>query len=119
VIVAVAAARVVQVAIDQIVRVVAMRNSLVPATGAVLVSRVVSAAAVTGGAVGGVRAADRDGVLVHVVAMGVMEAAVVEIVRVPVVLHGGVTAAVAVLVLVLLVDLVIAHVFLPFGLRLG
>src|SRR5687767_4511608 len=66
-----------QMAVYQIIDVVAMRDRFMPAGGAVLVGLVVLAAVVFGGAVGGIGAADGQAVLVHVVAMLVMQVAVV------------------------------------------
>ena len=99
-VVAVVAVRVVQVAIDEVVDVVAMRHRFVAAAGAVHVSRFVAAAVVfrrAGVRVGGT---DGDDVFVNVVAMRVMQVAVVQVINVAFVLDGGVAAVRAVLVVV-------------------
>ena len=83
----------VEMATHQIIHVVAVRHGLVPAAGAVLVARLVGAAPVIGGAVRRVRAADRQLVLIHVVRVGMMEMAIVQVVGMAVVAHGQVTAA--------------------------
>ena len=108
VVVAVLAVRVVQVAVDEVVDVVAVGNRLVTAAGAVDVGGVVTAAAVIRGAVGGVRRVDVEAVLVDVVLVRVVQVAVVEVVHVVAVLHRDVTAVRAVGVVVILV-LVAAH----------
>jgi hypothetical protein len=92
------AVRVVQVAIDEIVDVVAMRHGLVTAPGPVLVSRLMSRTLVLGRASVRVRSGDLDRVLVDVVGMHVMEMAVMEIIDVIAMLDRRVSAAGAVLV---------------------
>jgi hypothetical protein len=110
VIVAVAVVRVMKVAIDDVVRVIAVRDSVVPTSGPVDVGIVVAPARMRRRAVGGVRAADGEAVLIDVIAMRMMEMSVVEIVLVPIVLDLFVTASGAVLVLVIVVLLVVvAH----------
>lgn len=97
-IVAVAAARVVQVAADPVVDVVAVRHRLVATSGAVGVGRIVSAAGVRGRAGGGIRPVHGDHALVDVVAVPPVEMALVEEVVVVTVPDGRVTAAGTVLV---------------------
>jgi hypothetical protein len=109
VVVAVPGVGVVQVTLDQVVGVVAVRHRLVAAVGAVLVARVVTAAVVLGRAVVRVLRVDRDDVLVHVVLVRVMQVAAVQVVGVALVLDGRVAAARAVLVRVVAVGLVIGH----------
>lgn len=92
------AVRMVQVAIDQVVDVVAMRNRLVTTSRAVLVARLMSGALVIGRAAIGVRSGDLDLVLVNVVGVHVMEMAVMQIIDVIAMLDSRVTAAGAVLV---------------------
>lgn len=75
-IVAVVAMRVVQAAIDEVIDMVAMRHGFMPAAGAVNVARFVSAAVLTRRAAVRVRLANLDDVLVHMVAMRVMQVAV-------------------------------------------
>ena len=97
-VVAVVAVRVVQVAIDEVVNVVAMRHRFMTAAGAVNVPGFVAAAVVVGRAGVRVGGADGDAVFIDVVAVRVVQVAVVQVVNVAVVLDGGVAAARAVLV---------------------
>ncbi len=101
VVVAVIAVRMVQMAVDQVIHVVAVRHRFMPAarpmhmTGAMAGTVVLRRAAVR---VGG---ADGDHVLVDMVAMHVMQVAVMQEIDVAFVAHRGVTALRAVLVLVM------------------
>ena len=92
------AVRVMKVAADVIIDVIAVRNRLVAAAGAVDMARVMTAAAMVGGAVVGVGARHLDHVLVHVTLMGVVQVTVVQIVGVVAVAHGEVPLARPVLV---------------------
>ena len=96
VVVAVAVVRVMQVAVHEIVNVIAVRHGLVTAAGAVDVSRCVAAAAVVGGAGIGVGGADGDAVFIHMVVVRMVQMAVVQIVDVAVMPDGGVAATRAV-----------------------
>jgi hypothetical protein len=99
VVVAVIAVRVVQVAVHQVVNVVAVRDRLVPAAWAVDMPRLVAVTFVPRGAGRGVARAHRDDVLLHHAVRGlVVQVAVVQEIGVPVVLDCGVPAAGAVLV---------------------
>ena len=91
-IVAVPVVCVVQVAPDDVVRVVAVRHGLVAAVLAVRVARVVVAARVTGGAARRIGAADVEAVAVDVIAVHVVHVTVVEVVGVTLVLDRGVAA---------------------------
>ena len=97
-VVAVVAVRVVQMTINEVVRVVAMRYGFVSAAGAVYMSRFVAVAVMIWGADVRVGGADGDAVFIDVVAVRVVQVAVVQVVNVAVVLDGGVAAARAVLV---------------------
>lgn len=90
--------RVVQVAVDEVVDVVAMRHRLMPATGAVLVPRLVSLAAMLGRAAIRVLRSHLNGVLVDVVAVHVVQVPVVQVIDVVAVPQPGVPAPGAVLV---------------------
>ena len=103
VVVAVIPVRVVQVPIDEVVDVVAVRNGFVPAVRAVDVSLVVPGAGVSGGAVRRVPLADLDHMLIDVVFVDVVQVPVVKVVDVAVVHDGGVPAVGAVHVVVALV----------------
>ena len=91
-VVAVIPVRVVQVTVDEIVDVIAVRNGFVAATGAVYVRSIMSAASVIRCAVGRVLTTDFDLVLVDVVAVHVVQVTVMQVVHVAVVLHRGMTA---------------------------
>jgi hypothetical protein len=103
VIVAMIAVGMMQVPLDQKVDVVAMRDGLVPAAGAVLV-----AALDVRRAAGRIRRADRDRMLVDVIAVHVMQVAVVQIVDMTLVADRRVPAARAMLVRVVGVMLLCA-----------
>jgi hypothetical protein len=104
---------VMEVAVDDVVGVVAVSDRVVPARGAVDVVLGVAAGAVRRSAVRGVRAADGERVLVDVARVGVVQVSVVEEVLVPVVLDRLVAAVRPVLMVVAFVRLVIRHGFLP------
>ena len=99
-VVAVVAVRVVQVAINEAVGVVAMRYGFVSAAGAVYMSRFVAVAVMIWGADVRVGGADGDAVFIDVVAVRVVQVAVVQVINVAFVFDGGVTAIRAVLVFV-------------------
>ena len=93
VIVAVVAVRVVKVAGNPIVDVVAMRHRLVPAAGAVYVSCLMRTTAVVRGAVFGVLARYLDHVFVDMIFMRVVEVAIMQIVGIAAMADGGMSAA--------------------------
>lgn len=99
----------VQVAVDEIVDVVPVRHRLMPAVGAVLVAGVVPAALMIGSALGGVRVADFDGVLIDVIPVWPVQMAVMQVVNVTSMHDGGMPAVGAVGVVVSLVYLVRFH----------
>jgi hypothetical protein len=109
VIVAVAAVRMVQVAVDEVIHVVAVRHGLVAAARAMLVVGSVGLAVVLRSACVGILRAYPDRVLVVVALVGVMKVAVVQIVDVTVVLDSGVSAAGTVDMLMGLMDFVFGH----------
>lgn len=88
----------VQVAIDQIVRVVAVWNGFVSATWAVHVAGFMPRAMMAGRAAVGVGGRNLDRVLVDVIAVDVVQMAIVQIIDVAIVLHRGVAAGRAMLV---------------------
>lgn len=108
-IVAVVAVRVMQVAIDEVVDVVAVRNGFVATVWAVDVVAGVGLALVIGGAVRGVGWAHFEGVLIHMVIVHMMQVPVVEIVNVVGVLDGRVSAAFAMNMVVRSVFFAVAH----------
>lgn len=99
-VVAVVAVRVVQMTINEVVGVVAMRYGFVSAAGAVYMSRFVAVAVMIWGADVRVGGADGDAVFIDVVAVRVVQVAIVQVIDVAFVFDGGVTAIRAVLVFV-------------------
>lgn len=97
-VIAVVAVGVVQVAIDQIVDMVTVGHGFVTAARTVNVAWLVAVANVCGGTGGWVGGAHSDDVLVHMVTVGVVQMAVVQIVYMAIVTHSGVAAAWTVLV---------------------
>ena len=97
--------RVMEMTVHQVVHVIAMRNGLVPAPRAVLVTGVVRVAGMIGRAVGRVRSADRQLVFVHVVRVGMVEMTIVQVVDVALVAKGEVAAVFAMRVFVAVVPI--------------
>lgn len=91
---------VVEMVTDQVIGVVAVRDGLVAAVGAVLMPGFVLVAVVPGRALSRIRVADRDRVALHVVACVMVQFTVVQVVDVVVVSHRGVAAAGSVFVVV-------------------
>jgi hypothetical protein len=87
VVVAVVAVRMMQVTVDQVVDVVAVRHRLVAATWTVAMVRVMAGAAMVGRAAVGVPLAHGDDMLVDVVLVRMMQVAVMEIVDVAIMAH--------------------------------
>lgn len=108
-VVAVIAARMMKMAVDEVVDVVAVGNRFVATTRTVLVGRVVARAVVTVGATIRVLVADADHVFVDVLLVGVVEVAVVQVVNVPVVLDRRVPTIGAVNVVVVVVFVAVGH----------
>lgn len=106
-VVAVAVMDMMQAAVYQVVDVVAVGHGFMAAIRTVDVIGGV-AGALAMGALVGIGGADVDDVLIHVIAMHVVQVAVVEIVDVPVMLDGGVSAIRPMLVAVIGVMLVVA-----------
>ena len=90
VIVAVSVVWMMQSAINQIIHVIAVRNGCVAAVGAMNVLLVVAFGAER--AFVGIRGTDGDDVFVHVVAVRMMQVAVMKIIYVPIVHDGNVSA---------------------------
>ncbi len=108
VVVAVAGVRVVQVPGDEVVDMIAVRDRLVTATGAVDMALGVTGAAVRRRARSGVGGANLDSALIHVAVMAAVEMAVVEVVDVIAVADREMPAIGAVNVIVIGVS-VVAH----------
>ena len=115
-IVAVSAVRMVQMAIYQVINMVAMRHGFVAAVGTVSVRLLMGGAAVVRCAFLRIRLGHLNLMVVHMITVIVMQVAIVKIIGVAVVFHGGVPAVwpmhVAVSPRVLLVS--ISHCFSPF-----
>jgi hypothetical protein len=108
VIVAVILVRMMQVAVDQVIDMVAVRDGFVAAARAVLMGPVVSAAGVFGRARGRVGGADLKLMLLDSLSAHVVKVAVVQVVRVVAVLDRGVATAGA--VPVRMVGVMVGHV---------
>jgi hypothetical protein len=98
VVIAVVAVRLVQVAVDQIVDVVAVRNGFMAAAGAVAVGFLMLAAVVAWGASRGVGPVHFEFVLLNTVFTHVMQVAVVQIIDMVIVFDCGMSAILPVLV---------------------
>ncbi|HUB50198.1 MAG TPA: hypothetical protein VMB73_34945 [Acetobacteraceae bacterium] len=120
------AVRMVKMAVHEVIHVIAMRHGFMPATGAMHMSWLMSRAAVAWRAVVRICRAHFDHVLIDMIAMGMMKMAIMQIVHVVAMTNGGMTAAGAVLMIVIGVVRKIAgthDLFLScstlFGRRLG
>jgi hypothetical protein len=109
VVVAVITVRMVQVPVHQVIGVIAVRDGFVAAPRSVLVLLVVGPARVLRRAIRRVPVVHLEAVLIHVPLMHVVQVAVVEVVRMPVVHHRGMAALRTVLVRVLPVRLMAHH----------
>jgi len=109
VVVAVVRVRVVQVAGDEVVDVIAVRNRLVAATSAVDVAAVVALAGMLGSAPVGVLGVDLEHMLVDVVLVRMMQMALVQVVEMIAVRDGRVAATGPVFVGVIWVRGVLVH----------
>jgi len=94
------AVRVVQVAVDEVIDVITVRHRFVTATGAVDVSGFVAAAGVLRRADIRVGGGHLKNVIVHMVPVGMVQMAVVQVIHMAVVDNGGVAAAGAMLMVV-------------------
>ena len=92
-VVAVVAVRVVKMALDPVIHMVTVRHRLMPAARPVHMAGCMTAAAMVGGAAIGVGARHLDHVLVDVTLVRVMEMTVMQIVDVIAMAHGGMAAA--------------------------
>lgn len=90
--------RVMQVAVDQITNVVAMWDGFMSAAWAMNMSGLVAVTMMVGRAGVWIAVAHFDDVLVHMVAVGMVQVTVMEIIDVITVLYGGVPAAGSMLV---------------------
>jgi hypothetical protein len=94
VIVAVVAVGMVQMAVDQVIDMVAVRDGRMSAAGTMHMGRVVPAARMRRSASVGVAFRHAEGMLLHGPASGLMvQMTIVQVVYMPIMLHGDVTAA--------------------------
>lgn len=107
VVVAMAIVRMMQPAIDQIVHMVSVRHRRVPAVGAVSMISRMPLRPVSAGV--RVRRVDRNHMFIHVIAVDVVQVAVVQIIRVARVFYGNVAATGPVLVGMVFMFYAIAH----------
>ena len=99
--------RMVQVPIDEIIDMGAVRDRFMAATRAVDVSSFVTRG--RRGAAVGLSGADFDDVFIDVIAVRMMQMPVVQVIDMPIVFHCRVTAAGAVVMIVMRMNFVIAH----------
>jgi len=104
-IIAVIAVRMMQMAVREVIDVVAVRNGVVAAVGTVFVALVMAVATVGRGALGRVGRADGEGVLLDLLAFDVMQMAVVQVIDVAIVNDRRVAASGAVLVRMVFVNM--------------
>ncbi|MCP9463432.1 MAG: hypothetical protein NNA25_01375 [Nitrospira sp.] len=104
----------VQMAGNQIVHVVAMRNSLMPARSVMTMVRVMALAAVGRCTADGVVWRHIEAMFIDVVAVQMVEMPVVQIVRVAVMKNGCMATPCPMLMAMLLVNRVLAHGWTPF-----
>jgi hypothetical protein len=109
VVVAVLAVLMVQVAVHQVVDVTRVRNGLVPAVVAVLMLGLVTPAAMVGRAAIRMRVVDLEHVLVDVIAVRMVQVAVVHVIDVVAVCDSGVPATGAVLMCVIGMGAMLVH----------
>jgi hypothetical protein len=108
------AVRMMEMAVHEVVHVIAVRHCFMPATRAVHVSWLMSPAAVAWRALVRVFRAHFDHMLIDMIAMGMMEMAIVQVVHVVAMTNGGMATAGAVLMIVIGVVRKIAGAHDPF-----
>jgi hypothetical protein len=92
VIVAMSAVRMVQMAIHQVINMVAMRHGFVAAIGTVSVGLLIGGAALVWRTFLRIRRSHLNLMVIHMITVSVMQVAIVKIISVAVVFHGGVPA---------------------------
>jgi hypothetical protein len=115
VVVAVVAVLMMQVALHEVVGVVAVRNRVVTAAWSVAMAGVVAVTGVLRCAAGRVLRADLDPVLIDMAVVGMVEMAVVQVIDVAIVADRGVAASLPVLVRMPLMDVVAAVMMVRHG----
>jgi hypothetical protein len=98
-----------QVTVDQVVDMVAVRHRLVAAVWTMLVAFWMTAAVVVWRAAVGVRRAHGHDVLIEMILMRMMQMAIMQVVDMAVVPYRSVTAARAMLVRMVAMDVMVAH----------
>jgi hypothetical protein len=101
VIVAMIAVRMVEMPIDQVIHVIAMRHGLMSTSWTVYMARLVTAAAMIWRAMVWILCAHFDHMLIDMIVMGMMEMAVMQIVDVVAMTNGSMAAARAMLMIVI------------------
>ena len=91
-IVAMSAVRMVQMAIHQVINMVAMRHGFVAAIGTVSVGLLIGGAALVWRTFLRIRRSHLNLMVIHMITVSVMQVAIVKIISVAVVFHGGVPA---------------------------
>lgn len=104
-IIAVGSVRMMQVPVNEVVHVIAVRDRFVAAVGAVNVVGRMAAAVVAWRAVRWIGRGHGDAVFVNMIAVGMMQVTIVQVVRVAVVLDRGVAAAWTMLMIVVSMDI--------------
>ena len=109
VIVAVSAVRMMQVPVHEVIRMVAVRNGFVPASRSMLVPGFMTGAGMRRSAGIRVGRAHRNHMLIHVVAVRLVQVPVVQVIYVPFMLDGHMAAPFSVHMRVPLMDLMFCH----------
>jgi len=115
VVVAVAVVRMVKMAVDEVVDMIAMRNRFVSAVGTMDVGAVVSTALMVRGADRRIRGRESDYVLVNMAVVEMMKMTIVKVIDVVLVLDGSMTATGFVLVFVTKMSITFGHSGLLLG----
>lgn len=117
VVVAMIAMRMVEMPIDKVVHVIAVRHDLMSASRPMHVSRLMTPAAMRRRALIGVVRVYLDRVLIDMIAVGMMEMAIMQIVGVVAVTNGGMAAAgtMPVIVIGMMWKIAVTHEAIPFG----
>ena len=109
----VVAMRMMQMAINQIIHMITMRNRLMPASRAVDMASLMPGTCVAGRALGGVCGADLQHMLIDMPAVDVMQMTIVQIIGMTGVVDGQMSATRAMLMLVIVMFLAGIHVHPP------
>jgi hypothetical protein len=99
----------VQMTVNQIVHVIAVRHSFMATTRAVDMYRVVRAARMALGALIGIRRSDFDYVIVVMIAVRMQQMTIAQVIGMPVVIYRGVSAIGSVVVFMIVVSIAFVH----------